>query len=129
VAGRGPVVQVEGGARLRKTIKAAGDDLSDLRAAHARAAEIVVPRMRSGAPVGETGRLAASVRGSGTQTAAIIRAGSAAVPYAAVQEWGWAAKNIPPQPYGVPAAEETEPQWYGAYLDEVEDILGRVKGA
>lgn len=123
------IVRVEGGRRLRQTLKAAGDDLSDLKAAHGHAAEIVVPRARAGAPTGETGRLAASVRGSGTKQGAFIRAGSAALRYAGVQEWGWPARHIPAQPYVVPAARATEPTWYGAYQTEVEAILDRVKGA
>jgi phage gpG-like protein len=122
------IVKVEGARRLRATLKQAGDDLEDLKAAHARAAAIVVARGRPGAPVGETGRLAASVRGSGTKAGAIVRAGSAALPYAGVQEWGWPARHIAAQPFLVPAALETEPTWYPAYQAEVQAILDRVKG-
>ena len=123
------IVRVEGARRLRSTLKAAGDDLSDLKAAHARAAAIVTARAGSAAPVGPTGRLAASVRGSGTKQGAFVRAGSAAVPYAGVQEWGWSARHVPAQPFVVPSAMETEPIWHEAYTAEVEAILDRVKGA
>jgi hypothetical protein len=70
----------------------------------------------------------ASVRSSGTKTMALVRAGYASVPYAGVQEWGWPGRNIPAQPFIVPAAHETEPRWYEAYLSEVERILGRIRG-
>lgn len=127
--GRSAVVfQVKGGRELRRSLKAAEGNLDDLKAAHARAAAIVAGRGRTVAPVGETGRLAATVRGSGTNTAANVRAGSAGVPYAGVQEWGWPARHIPAQPYLVPAAQETEPEWLPAYQEEVQTILDRVKG-
>jgi hypothetical protein len=125
--GRGVVVKLEGAAQLRRTLRAAGDDLSDLKRAHQAAADVVAPAARSGAPF-LTGRLSGSVRGSGTKTAALVRAGSARVPYAGVQEYGWPARGIPAQAYLVPAAEATETTWYGAYLAEVDRIVGRIKG-
>lgn len=122
------VVRLEGAAELRRTLRAAGDDLGDLKAAHQAAAEVVAPAAASAAPF-RSGRLAASVRGSGTKTAAQVRAGSARVPYAGVQEYGWPARGIVAQPYLVPSAEATEPIWYDAYVAEVDTILGRIKGA
>jgi hypothetical protein len=112
---------------LRRTLRAAGDDLSDLKRAHAEAAGIVTPVATAKAPR-RSGRLASTVRGAGTKTAALIRAGFAAVPYAGVQEWGWPAHSIAAQPFVVPAAQETEPTWLGAYESEVDRILGQVKG-
>ena len=121
------LVRLEGARELRRTLRAAGDDLGDLKRAHAEAAGIVVPVAQAGAPR-ETGKLAATIRGSGTKTQAIVRAGFAAVPYAGVQEWGWPARNIPAQPYLIPAGQATEPAWIGAYEAEVDRILAKVKG-
>ena len=94
------IVQVEGARELRRSLKAAGDDLSDLKAAHKQAAEIGVRAVQPITPV-LTGRLAASVRGAGTTTAAIIRAGKKAVPYAGAVHWGrkmWPSMISTPNP-------------------------------
>jgi len=127
VAGQ-PVFQVEGGPELRRTLRRAGDDLTDLKEAHARAAQIVTPAAQAGAPH-RTGRLAATVRGAGQKTAALIRAGYASVPYAGVIEWGWPARSIVAQAFIGTAARATETTWREAYLAQVQDILDRVKGA
>jgi phage gpG-like protein len=121
------VLDVEGGKELRRSLKAAGDDLADLKEAHAEAARTVATAAKGTAPV-RTGRLAASIRGSGTKTGAIVRAGGARVPYAAIQEFGWPRHNIVGQPYLVPAARETEPDWRRAYEAAVKRILAKVKG-
>jgi hypothetical protein len=121
-------VTVEGGRRLRATLKAAGDDLGELRAAHAAAAALVAAVATAGAPH-RTGRLAGSVRGSGTKTAAIIRAGSARVPYANPIHWGWGLRHIAADPWMSRAAVGTEDRWAAGYRDEVDRILATVKGA
>lgn len=50
-----------------------------------------------------TGALASSVQGNPSAEKAQILAGSVAVPYAGVQEYGWPEKNINAQPYLRPA--------------------------
>src|SRR5262245_10148527 len=127
MAGAAPVVRVEGARELRRTLKKAGDDLADLRDLHRQVAGVIVPVATAGAPH-LTGRLAGSLRTGATKTQAIVRAGSAAVPYAGVQEWGWPRRRIRPQPFVVPAAHETEPRWTGIYLDGVQAIVDKVKG-
>ncbi len=121
------LVRVDGARQLRATLKAAGDDLSDLKDVNARTAAkvsaVAVPRVPR-----RTGMLAATVRPAGTKTAAIIRAGKASVPYAAVIEFGWPGHNIAPQPYVTSAAADTEPEWTGFYEQEIAKILDRVKG-
>jgi len=127
VASSRTIVRLEGARQLRRTLRQAGDDLSDLKRAHADAAAVVTPVAQAKAPR-RSGRLSATVRGSGTKTGALIRAGFAAVPYAGVQEFGWPRRHIPAQPFVVPAARETEPQWMGMYEAEVDRLLGHVKG-
>jgi hypothetical protein len=122
------LVRVEGGRQLRATMKAAGDDLADLKAVNAAAAATVAAVARPRAPV-RSGRLASTVRPSGTKTAAIVRAGRAAVPYAGVIEFGWPGHNIEAQPFIVSAAQDTEPEWTAAYTAAVDRILSRIRGA
>lgn len=120
-------IRVEGMRTLRATLRKAGDDLSDLKEAHAAAAGIVVPAARASAPR-RTGRLAGNVRGSGTKTGAVIRAGGARVPYAAPIHWGWEKRGIAPNPFISTAAQNTEPTWTRVYEAGVERVLSRIKG-
>lgn len=129
MAGRikGITYEVKGGAKLRATLKNVESGLDDLTAVHADVAQIVVDRAQTTVPR-VTGTLAGTIRPGATRTMAIIRAGYAKVPYAGVQEFGWPARNIPPNPYLRPAAHETEPQWLRTYDDEIEELLSKVKG-
>jgi hypothetical protein len=120
-------IKVDGARRLRSTLKAAGDDLSDLKAAHAAAAQIVAGSGGAGAPR-VTGALAGTVRSSGTTTAAIVRAGKAAVPYAAPIHWGWFSRHIRPNPWLSRAAQQTEPTWQPIYMAAVNRAVDKVKG-
>jgi hypothetical protein len=122
------VVQVRGAKKMRKELKAAGLDLKDLREPHASASRTVALAARPDTPR-LTGRLASTVRSSGTRTAGIIRAGnSVAVPYAGPIHWGWPARNIKAQPWIYDAAERTQPQWLKDFEAEMNDALGRVRG-
>lgn len=120
-------IQVQGAKELRATLKRAGEDLGDLKAAHAEAAQLVTGVSRARAPK-RSGRLASNVRGSGAATAATIRVGGASVPYAGPIHYGWPAHNIEPQPFITEAAQSTEPAWVALYDRAVEKILDRVKG-
>lgn len=121
-------LRVDGGRRLRSTLRKAGADLGDLKDSHRRVAGIVGIAAKFGAPRGQTGKLAASVRPSGTQSAAIVRAGFASVPYAAPIHWGWPKRNIKAQPWISEAAQDTEPEWFDVYHTELVRILDQVEG-
>lgn len=120
-------IRVEGARELRATLKRAGDDLQDLKDAHRDAAQIVTAASRVKAPK-RTGRLAASVRGSGAAATATIRAGRSSVPYAGPIHWGWPARNIKAQPFITEAAQATEPIWTREYEAAVNKVLHRIKG-
>lgn len=121
-------VRVQGVDRLRSTLRRAEIGLDDLKDANARAGQMVAqwgavraPRM--------TGRLGTSVRAARQAKAAVIVAGSAAVPYAGVIHWGWPAHNIAPQPWLSQAAVDTQPAWLPIYQDDIQKILDTVQGA
>lgn len=122
-----PMVQVEGARQLRRTLREAGDDLEDLKAANQQAADIAASAARMEAPR-RTGALASDIRASGTKTAGIIRAGRKRLPYAGVIHWGWPAHGIEPQPYLSEGAQNTEPIWVPLYEQMMEDALKKVKG-
>lgn len=123
-----PLVRVEGAAQLRKTMKAAGADLADLAAVNKRTAAKVATTAGGTVPR-RTGMLGATIRPAGTRTAAIVRAGKASVPYAAVIEFGWPGHHIEPQPYVTSAAHDTEPEWTGYYEQEIAKIVDSIQGA
>lgn len=125
-------LKLEGGRNLRRTLREAGSDLTELKAANAQAASIVAGRAQSWAPV-VSGRLAATVRSSGTKTAGIVRAGNnrksaSGVPYAAPIHWGWKARNIRANPFMSYSAQATEPTWLALYESLVNTALSKIKG-
>ena len=122
-----PVIRVDGARELRRGLKAAGDDLEDLKHVHATVARYVALRAAAMAPR-RSGRLAGSVRGNQAKTSAAVRAGGARVPYANPIHWGWPRRHIAANEFLVNAAHTTEPTWTKFYLREVERIVSHVHG-
>lgn len=125
--GRKPPVEVEGLRNLRRTIKAAGMSLDDLKAAHKQVADTVVHRAAERAPR-KTGKLAGTLRGSGTAGAAIVRAGGARTPYAGPIHWGWPRRHIKAQPFIYNAAGELHDPIARMYLAALQDIIADIEG-
>lgn len=123
-------ITVEGGRQFRATVRKAQPELLDqVKGAHDEVAAFVSSAARPNTPKGETGRLTATVRGAGTKTAAIIRAGRASVPYAGPRHFGWPARNIEPHPWITDTAQATEPAWTPIYEGAVQRVLGTIRGA
>lgn len=123
-------ITVEGGRQFRATVRRAQPELlNELKAAHDQVAAFVSSAARPKSPVGLTGRLSGTVRGSGTKTAAVIRAGRASVPYAAPIHFGWPARNIEPHPWLTDTAQATEPAWTPIYAGAVQRVLNTIQGA
>jgi phage gpG-like protein len=70
-----------------------------------------------------TGALASSVVGNPSAEKAQILAGSAAVPYAGVQEYGWPERNIRPQPYLNPAVNNNMGYIIEKYNDSIQKAI------
>lgn len=119
-----PTLEVKGAAQLADTLKAAGDELADMKAANEAVGSMVVGKARALAPK-VSGALAASV--SATVVLAGIDVAADAV-YAGPIHWGWPAHNIAAQPFIQEAILSTEPQTLQLYEDEVNRILSQVKG-
>ncbi len=122
------LVKVAGAKALRRSLKAAGDDMSDLKTAHAEAAAIAAHAAAARAPVGPTGKLRASIRAAGTTTAGIIRAGRKRIPYAGPIHFGYRSRNIAANPFVTEAAQATEPDWTAHYLDQINTIINQIEG-
>lgn len=123
---------VEGGRELRRSLRAAGSDLTELKAANKRAADIVAAAAPARTPR-VSGRLASSIRGAGTKTAGIVRAGNnrksgTGVPYALPIHWGWPKRNIKANPFLSDTAQQTEERWMKEYEIDIDRIINAVKG-
>lgn len=115
-----PQVEVRGARKLRSTLKRAGVQLKDLRAAHAEVAAMVAGRAAPGTPR-RTGALAGTLRSSGTQSAAVVRAGRGTVDYARVVHYRY-------DPWISEAAESSQDSWERIYLQAIEQIIDRIEG-
>lgn len=121
-------VTVEGVDRLVRTLKRAGVDISDLKAAHSAVAAFVAGEAAARAPR-RSGALAGSVRGARLQSRARVSAGRSSIPYAGPIHWGWPARRISSQPFVSEAAQATEPRWSETYRRDVLAALEKVQGA
>lgn len=70
-----------------------------------------------------TGALASSVKGNPSAEKAQILAGSAAVPYAGVIEYGWPDRNIKAQPYLNPAVNDNMGYIIEKYNDSIQKAI------
>lgn len=120
-------VEVEGGRRLRSSLKKAGVDMKRLSAINRKAATMVANAARPATPR-LTGRLAASVRAGATQRAGVVRAGRKSLPYAGPIHWGWPRRGIRPQPWIATTASATEGAWVPLYERHMKEIVKEVKG-
>lgn len=128
MAGGGPTHEVVGGRQLRKTLREAGDDLTDLKTAHRQAAGIAADGAAARAPR-VSGRLAATIRAAGTKTAGIVRVGNnTRVPYGPPIHWGWGRRHIAANPFASRGAQESQPQWLPIYERVVDEALNQIKG-
>lgn len=117
--------RVDGVPKLTRTLKKAGEDITELVEAHARAAAIVEAAARATAPR-RSGKLASSIRATRSKLKAEIQVRSI---YAMPIHWGWPSRNIDPQPWVSQAAQATEPEWLPIYEDAVQKALDQVAGA
>jgi len=123
--GSGAGIQVEGGRELRKSMRAAGDKMHDLKSLHLRLADDVSDTAKTLVPV-RTGRLQRSIRGAGTKTFAAVRAGNnraRGVPYAPVIHFGWALRGIKPQPFLYEALDDRRQEVIETYNAEVRSLV------
>lgn len=119
---------IVGQKRFLQTMRKAGADLAELKEVNASAARVALPAARSRTPVGRTGRLAGSVRAGATQKAGVIRAGSKAVRYAGVVNYGWPARGIRPRLFANDGVASTEGEWAKLYETYVKKVMSQVKG-
>ena len=119
------VARIEGLSRFRSTLRKAGADMADMKRANQAAAETVARAAADRAPR-RSGTLAGSLRPRKQVARARIES---LLIYAAPIHWGWAARNINPQPFLLEAATGTQSEWLAQYEADLQRIVDGVQGA
>lgn len=118
-------IQVKGLKETISAFKRLGVEVKDLKDAFKRIGNLVVSEAQSKAPK-KSGALAGSIKASNTQNKSVVRAGSAKVPYAGVQEWGWPRHNIEATHYLNKAVESKQGEVLTALEDELQNLVRRL---
>lgn len=116
-----PTVAIVGATELRLALGRLGDKAADPAIAQ-RAAELVATEARDRVPVA-SGALYATIDVQPALPAALVVAGSPAVPYAGVQEYGWAARGIEARHYLGGAADDQADEVAELYADHVGGLV------
>jgi len=124
---------------LRAAMTSAGLESGDLKTANARVSGFVADVARGMAPVGETGNLQGTVRGTRQVSRAVVRAGSASVPYAGNNHYGWPGRPNPRKGWRggsfrgsffiIDAAQRSEKVWLEFYLTDLQTIIDKIGAA
>jgi hypothetical protein len=119
-------ISIKGVKQVTDTLTKLGKDLEsnielnkELSATLSQKASAMAPRL--------TGALASSVQGNPSAEKAQILAGSAAVPYAGVIEYGWPDRNIDAQPYLNPAVYDNLGYIIEKYNDSIQKAIKQYK--
>lgn len=94
----GAKVEITGLRSTLRDMQRMGAEAEELRGLMEQIGELVVSAARPLARR-ESGAMAGSIRAGRVKTRAVVRAGGARIPYAGVQHYGWARRNISPNPY------------------------------
>lgn len=120
--GRGKI-EIE---NLRETQKALKDfskaTREEMKEVHRRAGEIVVEGALRIVPF-RTGALAASLKSNPTMRQGRVRVGSATVPYAGAIHFGWAARNIQPNPFIYDVLDQRRQEVFNAYAEGISKLI------
>jgi hypothetical protein len=120
----GAALEIKGLYRLRSSMKKAGVDMSDMKAANVKAATTVRNRGQTTAPR-RSGNLADTMKTP--RTVARARVVSKVV-YAGPIHWGWPKRHIRARPFLWNAARDTREQWLADYTDDMVKITHGIKG-
>lgn len=121
-------LDAKGLGRLARTLKQAGADMGDLKAAYKRAAEVVKPEVKDLTPV-RSGRLRRTIRTGATQKAGVVRAGNGSVVYAGVINYGWPGHHIEPKWFMQDGLISAEAEVDGIFADAMDKAIQQIKGA
>lgn len=116
-------VEIDGLNELRKALKAVGESTADIKAANLEAAGIVRNKALDLVPV-RSGELKKSIRAAGQERWGVVRAGKGGtVPYAGPIHFGWARRNIEPQPFLYDALDDRRDEVMAAYEANLAEVI------
>ena len=117
--------EVEGLHKLRRALIKLDDAArEDFKQAGYQAAEIVVDEAKRLVPV-RSGRLGKTIRAHKVVSGAKVSAGRTRVPYAGAIHFGWARRNIRPNPFLYDAADNRVNDVMNEYFDQMYEIWNR----
>ena len=114
------------GAKFRKELEAVGDEANDdLKKANLEGVEQVLAEALRRVPV-RSGKLKATIKGSASKVRGTIRAGTKAKTiYAWPIHFGWAARNITPNPFLYEALDDRRDEVKEAYETQIAAIIDK----
>jgi hypothetical protein len=115
---------VEGADRFASTLSAAADEIGDLSRATKESADRVATVARANAPV-VSGNLRSSIAAEASPGEGRVSAGAI---YAPVIHNGWPARNIHANPFLSDALAESEGNVAAVFTDELDRVVGKIKG-
>lgn len=123
-------VRVIGLPRFLRTLRAAGVEIEDQKAAMTAVASTVAVAISAAAPK-RSGRLSSSVRGSKSKGRASVRVGTTARTklYVGPIHYGWPGHGIEPNPFAERTLQRLEPTIAAVLERELQAALDKVKGA
>lgn len=123
--GAGVGFEIDGLNKLRRALTKLDDAATDdFKQAGFAAATVVVDEAKTLVPV-RSGRLRDSIRAAKVVSGGKVYAGRARVPYAGPIHFGWANRNIRPNPFLYDAADKRVSEVMDAYLEQLYAIWNR----
>lgn len=124
-------VKIKGLNSTIRALRKAGTPDAEIKAAGKDSGEIIASTARGFAPV-RTGKLRDSIRVSSTLRKVSVVAGNnrttkSGIPYANPIHWGWAARNIKPQPFFIDALKEKRDQVQKVYFDNLDRLFKKLE--
>lgn len=123
--GKNIAIEIEGLHKLRRALIKLDDAArEDFKQAGYQAAEIVVNEAKRLVPV-RSGKLGKTIRAHKVVSGAKVSAGRTTVPYAGAIHFGWARRNIRPNPFLYDAADNRVNDVMNEYFDQMYEIWNR----
>jgi hypothetical protein len=123
--GKNIAIEIEGLHKMRRALIKLDDAArQDFKQAGYQAAEIVVHEAKRLVPV-RSGRLGKTIRAHKVVSGAKVSAGRTTVPYAGAIHFGWARRNIRPNPFLYDAADNRVNDVMNEYFDQMYEIWNR----
>ena len=123
--GKNIAIEIEGLHKLRRALIKLDDAArDDFKQAGYQAAEIVVNEAKRLVPV-RSGKLGKTIRAHKVVSGAKVSAGRTTVPYAGAIHFGWARRNIRPNPFLYDAADNRVNDVMNEYFDQMYEIWNR----